>query len=236
MCGGTVGSLIHKMAETGLSPRVRGNPWYRRDAGNWAGSIPACAGEPLSLTTRQPKSMVYPRVCGGTASELELSPTYSGLSPRVRGNPGTSGGGDYERRSIPACAGEPRRWYLHARRSWVYPRVCGGTPWRKHSQNDNLGLSPRVRGNQLAHLPTGARNRSIPACAGEPTLIPANSHPFAVYPRVCGGTASTRPLDTARLGLSPRVRGNHQQHYRVNVCPRSIPACAGEPSNPYRWY
>ena len=50
-----------------------------------------------------------------------------GLSPRVRGNlrPSTSEGEN--KRSIPACAGEPP--WSGAAQPWakVYPRVCGGT-------------------------------------------------------------------------------------------------------------
>ena len=32
-------------------------------------------------------------------------------------------------------------------RAWVYPRVCGGTELEVGDDDDNLGLSPRVRGN-----------------------------------------------------------------------------------------
>ena len=160
--------------------------------------------------------------------------------------------------SIPACAGEPghgRLATLPVRES-VYPRVCGGTGHRRRSARWGF-------------------NRSIPACAGEPTVA-TGSQPASlfvrVYPRVCGGTdarRSKRPavrtsipacageprsayqavtglsprvrgnladmfrLSTSRhtIGLSPRVRGNHNLGYLGD--PRysigSIPACAGEP-------
>ena len=50
-----------------------------------------------------------------------------GLSPRVRGNPGRHPFYRKGDRSIPACAGEPKRgrWFIWA--DEVYPRVCGGT-------------------------------------------------------------------------------------------------------------
>ena len=58
---------------SGLSPRVRGNQSCCVDWGISPGSIPACAGEPV------------------TRSECRLGSipacNYEGLSPRVRGNP-----------------------------------------------------------------------------------------------------------------------------------------------------
>ena len=55
------------MSVNGLSPRVRGNHF-----GESIGSIPACAGEPLTVQV----------ACENDTSEVQVS----GLSPRVRGN------------------------------------------------------------------------------------------------------------------------------------------------------
>ena len=52
-----------------------------------AGSIPACAGEPLTAVTTGVMSQVYPRVCGGTSASVMVITSPVGLSPRVRGNP-----------------------------------------------------------------------------------------------------------------------------------------------------
>ena len=73
-----------------------------------------------------------------------------------------------ERRSIPACAGEPRISGPALVGSRVYPRVCGGTETDPSLLELGLGLSPRVRGNPAHLLNTPAGVRSIPACAGEP--------------------------------------------------------------------
>ena len=51
-----------------------------------------------------------------------------------------------------------------------------------------------------------------------------------VYPRVCGGTMGCCHPYAWMLGLSPRVRGNRQASTQTRLIPRSIPACAGEPS------
>ena len=54
----------------GLSPRVRGNPPTSSGIPAWSRSIPACAGEPRSLSCLRSLVSwvftVYPRVCGGT--------------------------------------------------------------------------------------------------------------------------------------------------------------------------
>ena len=54
----------------------------------------------------------------------------------------------------------------------VYPRVCGGTSefWRINVLD--IGLSPRVRGNQPEQPEILLLPRSIPACAGEPPCLP----------------------------------------------------------------
>ena len=91
----------------GLSPRVRGSPFRANALGADDGSIPACAGEPMSPYLQQTVDAVYPRVCGGAPRDVvDLSP-QEGLSPRVRGSLVAAGIAASSGRSIPACAGEP---------------------------------------------------------------------------------------------------------------------------------
>ena len=133
-------------------------------------------------------------------------------------------------RSIPACAGEPAQFGGGCCTGEVYPRVCGGTRENLGAGAVFAGLSPRVRGNHP--MTAGAVNRagSIPACAGEPRPpAPIRSTP-TVYPRVCGGTAGNPYPGRPARGLSPRVRGNLQRAELRQQIRRSIPACAGEPS------
>ena len=192
-------------------------------------SIPACAGEPppYKLPYRQPK--VYPRVCGGTTILSAVSFRAQGLSPRVRGNQhrATFCGSHY--RSIPACAGEPTCWFSSTFLPTVYPRVCGGTKVNNSSSADENGLSPRVRGNQGEQLIVSRRERSIPACAGEPAKFGGRPRRSTVYPRVCGGTHVSHCRIILYGGLSPRVRGNPSYPICDTPGKRSIPACAGEP-------
>ena len=189
MCGGTVAPLLSPIAQTGLSPRVRGNPGPSRGAHRGRRSIPACAGEPAILA--------------------------AGLR---------------KKRSIPACAGEPYRvvrWF-----AWreVYPRVCGGTPQSPANDGRGSGLSPRVRGNPSRLAVGNKLERSIPACAGEPSGKTPPAGPTRVYPRVCGGTSLVAITSQITTGLSPRVRGNPTGTITTTGGKRSIPACAGEPT------
>ena len=107
-------------------------------------------------------------MCGGTTDRRFVDRFGIGLSPRVRGNPLWDVREVKERRSIPACAGEPpsnlERWYS----SEVYPRVCGGTLRDPQRMLTVGGLSPRVRGNHVELLAINCPLGSIPACAGEP--------------------------------------------------------------------
>ena len=136
--------------------------------GTCSGSIPACAGEPVSVRYDSRVTEVYPRVCGGTNVNLCTNPSGMGLSPRVRGNPGTLLLVDKAARSIPACAGEPIRQAALDTPDRVYPRVCGGT--------------------RMIYQPARYSGGSIPACAGEPAKTQTESAKAKVYPRVCGGT------------------------------------------------
>ena len=229
MCGGTPSADIVAEQLNGLSPRVRGNLPRQARRSRPARSIPACAGEPMPFPARAPGGEVYPRVCGGTQMRYALALADRGLSPRVRGNRtgqliDTAAAG-----SIPACAGEPPHSAPNCAPTSVYPRVCGGTLMRTASWKSRSGLSPRVRGNRPAPADGRCCKGSIPACAGEPPAHRAPGRKVAVYPRVCGGTVSTRADRTRGMGLSPRVRGNQEgSAYRPGEA-RSIPACAGEP-------
>ena len=187
---------------------MRGNHEVANNAGYAGRSIPAYAGEPRNGKRRPTLTTVYPRVCGGTRRVAMLLGYGYGLSPRMRGNrvpafirPGHMG-------SIPAYAGEPGCFCLWGSRPAVYPRVCGGTVNPAMARADMRGLSPRMRGNPAHAHHADLIRRSIPAYAGEPRKKNLRYWTIPVYPRVCGGTAGTRPCGHPVSGLSPRMRGN----------------------------
>ena len=230
VCGGTESCAYQAILRPGLSPRVRGNRRNMDANGGKLRSIPACAGEPMADPAKSGKGRVYPRVCGGTPTTTPASSGGGGLSPRVRGNPPRPSHRWQGVRSIPACAGEPICPTGSGRNARVYPRVCGGTVVIIGSILPEIGLSPRVRGNRVADASVADRQRSIPACAGEPVTRKMTNVNIRVYPRVCGGTAVARRPAASIAGLSPRVRGNRQRSRHHLLGQRSIPACAGEPT------
>ncbi len=213
----------------GLSPRVRGNLRVGVNGPDIAGSIPACAGEPSAPAGSHSLQRVYPRVCGGTQRGANLCQRQCGLSPRVRGNRIDVDADNLHRRSIPACAGEPAGVDVAVGVAGVYPRVCGGTTWPTGTYTNEVGLSPRVRGNRHLVRPGADTPGSIPACAGEPPEGCHRSGRGTVYPRVCGGTGRPIQRPCNRGGLSPRVRGNPPPTPATRYSCGSIPACAGEP-------
>ena len=217
------------------------------------GSIPACAGEPITGLREQRGNTVYPRVCGGTIIHLFADRSYLGLSPRVRGNRHQDRPSLWRKGSIPACAGEPEHYQRELAEKRVYPRVCGGTLAWRVDEARKLGSIPACAGEPDIDLRPLARRvgGSIPACAGEPAYetCRAVTHRLRVYPRVCGGTVRLSP-PWPRTGSIPACAGEPSTVTSVSgvmrvyprVCggtagtpqtaPRrkgSIPACAGEP-------
>ncbi len=227
--GGTRPAAPSSGSTKGLSPRVRGNPRTQTPASPLWGSIPACTGEPYDMNLSPSYKAVYPRVYGGTSRTNQPASPLRGLSPRVRGNPLADIGGGGWRRSIPACTGEPSRATLTSAPSRVYPRVYGGTHQWRSAIIRILGLSPRVRGNRLPAVPIPDPARSIPACTGEPLRRPDHRSHIRVYPRVYGGTVAHLLHPRRVLGLSPRVRGNPVADASRRGWSGSIPACTGEP-------
>ena len=127
------------------------------------------------------------------------------------------------------CAGEPLSTASTASEFWVYPRVCGGTSKARRGRSGRKGLSPCVRGNRCCRPWRSSRRRSIPVCAGEPSVNNCTPVASPVYPRVCGGTPHGQIGSASWTGLSPCVRGNLGAASHRRAGPRSIPVCAGEP-------
>ena len=73
---------------------------------------------------------------------------------------------------------------------------------------------------------------SIPAWAGQPSQVRGRFVHGAVYPRVGGATFPVNQSAYARIGLSPRGRGNQEQSTITWQSAWSIPAWAGQPT---RW-
>ena len=239
-CGATRYMTDPHGTSWGLSPRVRGNRCGVPVAARRAGSIPAGAGQPPRRFSPRSGSRVYPRGCGATSITTAVVSPFSGLSPRVRGNPAAAPGRRARVGSIPAGAGQPPCTSRPWRCSRVYPRGCGATRRDRPARSERRGLSPRVRGNRQIDFDVTRGNRSIPAGAGQPCPASARNPRRRVYPRGCGATAAIASRISALAGLSPRVRGNPQRLRGDRGADGSIPAGAGQPrtrswSGSWRW-
>ena len=80
VCGGIGNQRFQSMAQTGLSPRVRGNHPKLLLERHCHWSIPACAGESRHKQPNISGRKVYPRVCGGIVNVLILRKRQIGLS------------------------------------------------------------------------------------------------------------------------------------------------------------
>ena len=208
---------------------MRGSPGECREHARRRGSIPACAGEPRTGSSRRRSVRVYPRVCGGASGGRSGVHACAGLSPRVRGSHSRAP----RLGSIPACAGEPSASSL-ALLARVYPRVCGGAFSASSLTILIRGLSPRVRGSpRLAASGACLKAGLSPRVRGSLRRARCSVIDLAerVYPRVCGGGArwsssnegsipacAGEPRERAgpaRGGLSPRVRGSPLAMERV---------------------
>ena len=170
-CGGASLGAHCRTKRPGRSPRVRGSrppPRARRRA---RGSIPAGAGEPAPERTARFLFRVDPRGCGGAACRPAITGSWSGRSPRVRGSPEQLIVRDAPLGSIPAGAGEPRASRPRPAATRVDPRGCGGAIRLVTDCSILLGRSPRVRGSLVFGFPGVILFGSIPAGAGEPTMI-----------------------------------------------------------------
>ena len=196
--------------------------------------------------------LVYPRECGAALSSNHRYAISSGLSPRVRGSRGLDKFRAYyydglsprvrgsrrrrcktsaRSRSIPASAGQPFCADCPRCLPAVYPRECGAAILPSSNGLPLFWVYPRECGAAiLSHsLHRQLRDRSIPASAGQPQKAAISHILTQVYPRECGAASNVVLPSSARVGLSPRVRGSRFLSGSQIGRRRSIPASAGQP-------
>ena len=192
---------------TGLSPHGRGKPGLGFGFEVHSRSIPARAGETSPHYGGGNFQKVYPRTGGGNHGRVAKPDYIGGLSPHGRGKLSVCRWLSARMRSIPARAGETRRYKGGHQPEEVYPRTGGGNILTGWGGRGNGGLSPHGRGK----LHKGQRKlmvcRSIPARAGETRCGAEGLGPGQVYPRTGGGNAMQVEGSWRAMGLSPHGRG-----------------------------
>ena len=104
--GGNRAAAAQARKRLGLSPRGRGKRGNANKVQTGLRSIPAWAGETVTLDSFLESIQVYPRVGGGNANKIQTGLLATGLSPRGRGKPMMETLNQNPSRSIPAWAGE----------------------------------------------------------------------------------------------------------------------------------
>ncbi len=171
MRGGTSAGGVYVFPAVGLSPHARGNPCGQGLSKDKAGPIPACAGEPVTLSSCPRPPRAYPRMRGGTPRPSDDQDVVPGLSPHARGNPWGIKGANKYLGPIPACAGEPFHQGSSGAIMRAYPRMRGGTGENRWEDWLRMGLSPHARGNLEVLADCVDVPGPIPACAGEPAAL-----------------------------------------------------------------
>ena len=170
---------------------------------------------------------VHPRSRGEhDHAELRADGT-AGSSPLARGTLVLQPQHEGVRRFIPARAGNTRARCAPRPVVAVHPRSRGEhmLDWlRRHAAT---GSSPLARGTLGLPLPADARERFIPARAGNTLCGRIWVRMSPVHPRSRGEHARIGGLPTRKIGSSPLARGTRQHPSWRREGGRFIPARAG---------
>ena len=208
MRGGALRWCVTNTMEWGRSPHARGSRLGNECGVFLAGSIPACAGEPVPPLLIVTCIWVDPRMRGGALGTCDNVYAMSGRSPHARGSLKCGLSVAHRYGSIPACAGEPGPKGRRQERWRVDPRMRGGAADCQAGQYFIPGRSPHARGSPCAESWYGFAGGSIPACAGEPSSPSANPEVIGVDPRMRGGACSSSRSSHRVPGRSPHARGS----------------------------
>ncbi|SEG24105.1 hypothetical protein SAMN05421751_11928 [Jhaorihella thermophila] len=226
-CGEHRAWVAAEPSRFGSSPRVRGTRRWCWPIGSSTWVIPAGAGN----TWGRPPSLCpapgHPRGCGEHTDYTYKLYAAGGSSPRVRGTRIHLRHQRFERRVIPAGAGNTDP---HAPRPLFdagHPRGCG-----EHGSQDGSASSfpghPRGCGEHgMIEIPEHDRLRVIPAGAGNTPRNHRRPISRPGHPRGCGEHSASRRRYSATAGSSPRVRGTLQAVGTERDQERVIPAGAG---------
>ena len=151
----------------------------------------------------------------------------TGSSPRARGTPA-----DFTRQSgiarfIPASAGNTFGYCSRCATESVHPRERGEHAPAPEPGGFDDGSSPRARGTLRAVGRHHARQRFIPASAGNTSNKSARKRVSAVHPRERGEHLEQERPQARLGGSSPRARGTLVQAHEHDFVVRFIPASAG---------
>ena len=148
VCGEHPSRIFRELSVSGSSPRMRGTPNGSIQSADYAGIIPAYAGNTLHKILGGELVRDHPRVCGEHAHRYGRNAQRKGSSPRMRGTPSAI---DYFRSNrgiIPAYAGNTGVLFEFVALARDHPRVCGEHESWSVAPLCAMGSSPRMRGTR----------------------------------------------------------------------------------------
>ena len=164
--GNTRVLLPERRAVYGLSPWIRGTPWLQAPRQKWLRFIPVDTGNTWFYFIIHCKKSVYPRGYGEHISVLLLIPYRTGLSPWIRGTLFFCRLLFLVSRFIPVDTGNTTKVVPSLITSTVYPRGYGEHTAAQMAMQNSGGLSPWIRGTQVASFVCTLTNRFIPVDTG----------------------------------------------------------------------
>ena len=171
------------------------------------GIIPAQAGNTFQRRSRRKYSADHPRAGGEHALAGLSVPTLGGSSPRRRGTLRAAAQGVFQKRIIPAQAGNTPTANAAPISTADHPRAGGEHSPPRISGAYASGSSPRRRGTRPGPDEAQFVVRIIPAQAGNTTQNAMGAKPQTDHPRAGGEHCVNRSLSGYATGSSPRRRG-----------------------------
>ena len=198
---------------------MRGKRSRRRCPTSSPRIIPAHAGQTSCRNCGTHNHPDHPRACGANTIAFGEFFVGSGSSPRMRGK--QTGSPDLADSVLLA-------YYKPLQLPSDHPRACGANSALRPSNILQSGSSPRMRGKRRCQLSQMARDRIIPAHAGQTCGGRRGPACSADHPRACGANIGVDVSDAFGCGSSPRMRGKLPCARSGRRLRRIIPAHAGQ--------
>ncbi len=195
----------------GSSPRARGTLKRGISSMSTDRLIPASAGNTRCACCMQTRRPAHPRERGEHPGQDFPIPFSNGSSPRARGTQANGTNYTLQQRLIPASAGNTAPACGPSRPRSAHPRERGEHGHLLLQINSCLGSSPRARGTLMATFAGLAKDRLIPASAGNTISVRVTHGLFPAHPRERGEHRDDIHHRTRHVGSSPRARGTQGQ-------------------------
>ena len=214
--------------EFGSSPHMRGKRISTLPTCSPARIIPAHAGQTCEDRSENRVPADHPRTCGANMEQRNAAMNTIGSSPHMRGKRSSTYPQKERGRIIPAHAGQTRSITSWAGTCTDHPRTCGANTHTFAPANSAAGSSPHMRGKHDRPHPNHARQRIIPAHAGQTPSGQSKLPSKTDHPRTCGANAPTAVCTSPAIGSSPHMRGKPGRSPVGPAPARIIPAHAGQ--------